>query len=165
MKYIDTHRTVLFFVSIAVGFLSVYYLSPFIVTNKIALSIITTIFSILAGFLLAILTVVSEPSIIKSKSKRYVSAHKTEVLRLVIRHSMLFYIYIITLILIFGVSIIPDPIPEGAHYYIILVVDLIKKAMVFFTVLSFCLSFGLPKVLYDIQSRRLEQMLTEEEQF
>lgn len=148
-------RIVFYIMSFLLGGIVATYACPLISGNPDALNIISTIFSVLAGFLLAILTFISDPAILQGKSKQYLSVHKVEVSRVILRHSILFYMYLLTLALVFTISLMSSIKDESFKETLVY----IEQTMLFFATSSFVLSLGLPQVLVDIQSRRLEQIM------
>ncbi|MDD2998746.1 MAG: hypothetical protein PHV05_06750 [Candidatus Riflebacteria bacterium] len=86
-----------------------YFCQPLISNNEQAQNIIITVFSILAGFLIAIITFIGEQISIYSQNKeswRMLEGRRPIIQKKLIEHKLLFWIYMIVLLLIFICTIL-----------------------------------------------------------
>ena len=111
------------------------------------IGIIATIFSILSGVLIAVISILGDPSMIMDQSWRHSYVRASEVQRKLHRHTDIFVLYVALLgfILVFALMKIDDPL-----YW------LVQKISFFLTVAGFIASFALPYALTAIQKQRLE---------
>ena len=65
--------------------------------NKDALNIMVTVFSILAGIMIAVITVLGDPSALYGGSWRIANAHHREIRRRLGRLALLFYVYLMVI--------------------------------------------------------------------
>lgn len=112
-----------------------------------ALRILVTIFSILVGMLIAILTISGDPKSIFPGSWRIASAHRREIRRALGRYTLLIYIYLIVIGLAFvgslGIEFFYNKIMER------LALSIGAAALVW--------SFGLPIAIYQFQITQLDK--------
>lgn len=124
---------------------------PYIHNNDQAVNIIVTVFSILAGFLIAIMTIIGEPGVLAGRSWRYHEKNRKNVFARLIRQKWMFYLYIITLGLIFIASLAAKSYPEFVKY--------IEMVYLGGATVAFILSLGLPSALLRIQLERHDAVL------
>lgn len=123
---------------------------PLIDGNKDATSVIVTVFSILAGFLIAIMTLLGDQSVIPG-SWRISELKRRSIKVKLIRQKWLFYLYLMTLVLIFASSLVEKKYPE--------VSDLLERIYFSCSVTAFLLSFRLPSTLMQVQMERVEAIV------
>ena len=148
-KKIDRRKVLL---AIAVPLWSLiltYYLQPYIHGNQDAINVIVTVFSILAGFLVAVITLVGDPSALPQGSWRLARLGSDLTYNRLTRKKWLFVLYLLTLALIFlGVLI------KGKHPPIEV---WLERIYLFLAISAFILSFMLPSALMKLQKERIEQ--------
>lgn len=125
-----------------------YYLQPYIHGNTDAINVIVTVFSILAGFLVAIITIIGDPSSLPSGSWRIAQLGSETVKNRLVRHKWLFFMYLITLVLIFITILIKGQFPKIEKY--------IEYIYLFFAIGAFIVSFRLPSSLMNLHQERIE---------
>lgn len=138
---------VLTIVSCTVG----YFGQPLITENRDAVNTVVTVFSILAGFLIAVITFVTQPVIKGAKDWKELQLRKPEVKAKLWRHRILFYLYLSTLGMALALFLVPSSLEK-----------LMFWLEVFFLSLAtfvFLLSFTLPKSLMDLQLAQYEEEL------
>lgn len=74
-----------------------YYFHPMVADNKDAVNTVVTIFSILAGFLIAVITLIAEPTLKQARNWTELQAMKKTVRRRLLRQKLLFFLYLLTL--------------------------------------------------------------------
>jgi hypothetical protein len=130
------------------GFLSGIYAQPLIHNNPDATNLIVTVFTILAGFLIAMMSIMGDPSMFMPGGWR-IAVKQTPFIRArMIRQKYTFYFYLATLLMVFlsmlAKKILPVLVIPFEHVYLGLAVT------------SFILSVRLPGALMDIQQERLD---------
>jgi len=127
------------------------YLFGNLLTNKAdVLSFIASIFSILAGVLIAVISILGDPSMLLDHSWRhsYLSAAETQ--RKIHRQTDIFIVYVSLLISLFIFMLVD---PAGDFYWYI------QHLSFFLTVLAFVASLSLPYTLRGIQKTRLDRAI------
>lgn len=128
-----------------------YYGQPLVRDNTDAITIITTVITVFAGFLVAIIAVLGDPAMIPPGSWRKAEVRHSGLEAMIIRHTWLFYVYLATIALLFAGVLIrkePDVLISGRMK------AWIEHAYLFFGVLSFLLTLSLPRALGKIQLAR-----------
>lgn len=149
----DLRRVLFFlgaaFVSAVVG----YTAQPLIRGNGEAMSVITDVFSILAGFLMTVLTILIEPKP-TARIWREAAATKRNFVNRLVRYKWLFMLYLLVLGMGFYISLTKD----NAHPIILL---WIERAYLATACLSFIISLTLPSQLMNLQVTRYNEMIEE----
>lgn len=107
---IDIEKVKFGIMVILFGGLGSYFGQPYIHNNSEAINIIVTVFSILAGFLIAVITLVGDPASLPSGSWRKARFASDIIYERLEKHKMLFLAYLMTLSLIFL-----DVLIQGKH--------------------------------------------------
>lgn len=135
------------------GFLGSLLGQPLIHGNQDAINLIVTVFSILSGFLIAVITLIGDPKSLPPGSWRIARLGSSLTYNRLIRQKWLFKSYLVTLFLIFVAIILKDkypPITRGLEY-----------AFMYFATISCILSFRLPGALIELQQERIEHEINE----
>ncbi len=132
--------------------LGAFYGQPYIHGNSEATNIIVTVFSILAGFLVAVITIIGDPSALPSGSWRLARLSSDQVYIRLTRHKLLFLVYLLTLLLIFLNSLIKGEFPAFELWT--------ERIYLFLAIAAFTLSFQLPSALMDLHTERIEHEIT-----
>lgn len=128
-----------------------YYLYPLVSGNKDAVNAIITVFSILAGFLIAVTTLLTEPVLKAATTWSELQTMRSTLQRKFRRYQLLFFLYLLCLGLAIAMYVIPQalaPIRIALEYT--------------FTSLSifvFLCSLFLPKSLMQAQMERYDATL------
>lgn len=147
-KQIDTEKIKLAVCLVLWGGLGSYFCQPLIHGNQDAINVIVTVFSILAGFLVAVITLVGDPKSLPSGSWQVARLGSELTYDRLIRHKWLFNSYLATLLLIFVSIIIED------RYSVVQLI--LEYIYMFFASISCFLSFKLPGALIELQQERIE---------
>lgn len=131
-------------VSGAVG----YLFQPMVAHNTNAVNTVVTIFSILAGFLIAVITLIAEPTLKQAKNWQELQLMKKTVQRKLFRQKLLFFLYLTTLGVALGTFLVPDTHAELRRW-----LETIFLGLATFVFLA---SFDLPGSLMKIQMERYE---------
>lgn len=121
---------------------------PLIHGNGDAINIIVTVFSILAGFLVAIITIIGDPSSLPSGGWQRARLGSELLYNRLTRHKLLFLMYLTTLLLIF-ISVLLKGKAQQIDVWV-------ERAYLFFSISAFSLSFQLPSALMNLHMERIE---------
>lgn len=128
--------------------LGAYYGQPLIHGNDNAINIIVTFFSILAGFLVVIITIIGDPASLPSGGWQRARLGSEVLYNRLMRHRLLFLLYLTTLLLIFVATLVKGKFAA---------VDVwIERTYLFFSIAAFSLSFQLPTSLMNLHKERIE---------
>ena len=125
-----------------------YFGQPLIHENDNAINIIVTVFSILAGFLVAIITIIGDPSSLPSGGWQRARIGSEVLYNRLTRHKLLFLMYLTTLLLIFVSVLLKGKAPQLDVW--------VERAYLFFSIAAFSLSFQLPSALMNLHMERIE---------
>ncbi|MCV0371688.1 hypothetical protein [Filomicrobium sp.] len=118
--------------------------------NERATGVIVTVFSILAGFLIAVMTLLGDQSMLPG-SWRFASVYKTRIRAKLTRQKWLFCLYLVTLAIIFVSSLLGEKHQE--------VLVWLERVYFGLATTAFTLSFRLPWTLMAIQMDRLDAVV------
>lgn len=136
---ISRKKVIVALVSVLLAGVASWFLQPWYHSSKDAVTVLVTVFSILAGFLAAVMAIVANDRVLRGRNWRqdtyYLRLIRNE-LRL---HQLTFYIYLAVLVLAF-MSSLDSSWPCLAQ-------RLVEHGLLFFTTLGIIQSFQLPEVL------------------
>lgn len=135
------------------SFLASWFGQPLIHGNQDAINVIVTVFSILAGFLVAVITLVGDPKSLPSGSWQVARLGSDLTYNRLIRHKWLFKAYLITLFLIFFSIVVKSKFTKTQI--------ILEYIYMFFASISCFLSFKLPTALMELQRERIEHEIEE----
>lgn len=154
---VDARKVVTFLFIIILSSIISYFIQPFIHGNEKAIDLIINVFSILAGFLVAIMTLFSDFSINNETNWRELSLKKNTIRVRAAKNKYLFYCYLLVLIFVF-ISILLSKSEIEWHK---IVVKYAEYAYLIFACISLCYSVFLPKKIYQLQKEKLDSALKE----
>lgn len=128
---------------------------PLIHGNAAAINVIVTVFSIFAGFLVAIMTIMGDPGAFSSRSWRANESNRSNIFNRLTRQKWMFILYLITLGLIFAASLIGNL--ENAPTVLIFWIERIYLGT---AITAFILSVGLPSALMKIQLAKHDELIS-----
>jgi hypothetical protein len=114
-----------------------------------ALEAIISIFSILAGVLVAVISIIGDPSMLLSGNWRLGFEHAKEIQKKIANYATLIAIYVLSLIGVLTLIILKD---AGVKGY-----DFLFTAVLWFVSFGFLLSIPLPYNLMAIQKDRMDE--------
>lgn len=126
-----------------------YLGQPLIHGNQDAINVIVTVFSILAGFLIAIITLIGDPKSMPAGSWQVARLGSERMYVRLHRQKWLFTTYLVTLLFIFISMVIKNEFPvlrKGIEY-----------TYMFLSSFACIMSFRLPSTLIELQKERIEQ--------
>lgn len=127
----------------------------FIHRNDKAIDLIINVFSILTGFLIAILTLLSDLQIDENANWRKLSLNENRYKQRYNKHSLLFYTYLLTLVFIFLTILLShnDEYKDGK------IICSLEYIYLWFVCISLIYSAFLPSRLIQIRNERLQRIL------
>ena len=137
-------------VAVAVGVVATAYGQDLIHGNEAAQTVIVTVFSILAGFLIAIMSLLGDQSVLPG-SWLIAEKQKTAIKLKLTRQKWIFYCYLVTLSLIFVQTLIKTKYSDLGIW--------VERLYFGFASTSFILSFKLPSTLMSVQADRIEAVV------
>lgn len=118
--------------------------------NNEATNVIVTVFSILAGFLIAVMSLLGDQSILPG-SWRIGELQRQAINTKLVRQKWLFYLYLLTLLVIFVESLARNQWP--------VVTELLERIYFGLATTAFLLSFRLPATLMAVQMDRIDAVV------
>ena len=118
--------------------------------NDKARDVIVTVFAILAGFLIAVMTLLGDQSVLPG-TWRIAEAQRHAIRMKLIQQKWLFYLYLSTLSVIFACTVLGPHWPKGTA--------ILERVYFGMATAAFILSFRLPSVLMEIQLDRVEAVV------
>jgi MFS family permease len=144
-------RLVFIICSAALAAIAAWYGQPYVHHNSDFVVIVVTVFTVFAGFLIAIITILGDPSMIPDGSWRIAEARRDNIEKRLLTHSYLFILYLITIGFLFAGVLIQGAFTEHDSIRV-----WIERVYLFLGVFSFILSFGLPISLMKLQRARVD---------
>jgi hypothetical protein len=133
-----------------IGAIGAYYAQPYASHNSDIVLIIVTVFSVFAGFLIAVITIIGDPIMIREGSWRVAEVGHDTMRSRLFSHIGLFILYLVTISALFIGVIIEKACPHSA------VKVIVEWLYLFFGITSFLLTFALPASLWNMQKARYE---------
>jgi hypothetical protein len=133
---IDFAKIRLAVLAVILAGLASYFGQPLVHGNDQAVNVVITVFSVLAGFLVAIIAIVGDPVLLPPGTWRAAEMEREKLNSRLIRHKWLFTLYLITLGLVFFALLLKDKDPN--------IVLWLERGFLFFGVFAFVLSLALP---------------------
>ncbi|KTG26278.1 hypothetical protein AWR38_00485 [Idiomarina sp. WRN-38] len=127
--------------------ISAYVLQPWYAESDRASIIIVSVFSMLSGFLLAVMAVVANDKSLRGRNWREKTYYLQSISDELLRHQMTFYVYLLTLVAVFAASVSGTWCSNAQK--------LAQYALLFLASIGIALSFRLPAEL----KKRHETML------
>lgn len=119
-----------------------------------AVDVLVTVFSILAGFLVAIIAIVGDPALLPTRNWRSVSVRSRSISSQLTRYKWLFYLYLFTLGGIFLARLLESNFPQVTCW--------LEYIYLFFGVWAFELSLFLPNTLTKIHEKKIDEAVREQ---
>lgn len=152
---IDWRRVFFFLGAMIVSLWFGWHGQPMIHDSPDARSMIKDVFSILAGFLMTVLTLLIEPKP-TAKIWREAASKKTTFVNKIVRYKWLFMLYLIVL----GMVFIANLLEKGKGYADVLI--WVERIYLSLTILAFIISLTLPSQLMQLQVGRYNEMIDEQ---
>lgn len=147
----DTRRTAYIFFSAVIAAAVSFYFSPFLDKTNNVISSIIDIYAILAAVLVAVISIIGDPTMLIPGGWRIGYVHAQQIQRRIGRFSHLFFLYLTTLfIAIIAMAVKDNDYDNKLFIYYI---------FTFVSVFSFLLSITLPYTLMKIQKDRMDEVI------
>src|ERR1043166_9025050 len=134
-----------------VGAVSAYYAQPFVHKNADLILVVVTVFTVFAGFLTAIITIIGDPIMIPHGSWRIAELRRESMIARLNWHVALLICYLLTIGVLFTGVILERALDEHNVWRL-----WIERAYLFLGVTSFLFTFALPAALVRMQSARYD---------
>ncbi len=156
-REIDTRKVLTFIIIVGLSGIISYFAQPHIHNNEKAVDLIINVFSILAGFLVAIMTLFSDFSINNETNWREVSLQKQTIRVRAAKNKHLFYCYLMVLVFVF-VSILFTQSEDPLHQEVVKYAEYIY---LYFASIALGYSLFLPNKIYQLQKEKLDNAIKE----
>lgn len=150
---IDWKRLGPFFAAVAVSGVVGWFGQPFVHENEEARGVIVNVFSILAGFLITVMTLLGEPGLYRGRTWRSEAVKRSNVYQRLVRHKWLFVTYLLVLGLVFVTTIVAKKYPCD------IAVVRLERIYLGLATLAFILSLMLPSRLMNLQLARFDELV------
>lgn len=148
--------SVLFFVgSCALSLVIAFLGQPLVHENESVVTLLVTTFSILAGILIAVLTLLADPALLPGSRPQTAELAKIILGRKLNRHRYLFLVYLLTLVLIMVALLIEKDFQTLALW--------LERVYLFLAAVGLAYSFKLPWTLARLQEERFDAEIAERE--
>lgn len=143
-------RLVFIIFCLAAGVFAAAYGQPYMKENAEAVTILITVFTVFAGFLIAIIAVLGDPGLIPEGSWRVAEMRRDSIEVRLFWHFWLFVIYLVTIALLFVAVLMKNEtsLPIFKEW--------LERGYLFLGVSSFLLSFALPWSVMQLQKARID---------
>ncbi|WIX34955.1 hypothetical protein QO259_10055 [Salinicola sp. JS01] len=125
--------------SVALAALASWALQPWFHKSEDAVTVLVTVFSILAGFLAAVMAIVANDRVLRGRNWKQDTYYLRLIKNELLKYSVIFHIYLITLVLSFVVSL-DDHWPTWSQFWL-------ERGLLFSTTLGVLYSFQLPALI------------------
>ncbi|MBN8958342.1 MAG: hypothetical protein J0H17_17530 [Rhizobiales bacterium] len=134
-----------------VGALAAYFGQPSVHKNPDLILIIITVFTVFAGFLIAIITIIGDPIMIPHGSWRIAEVRRDVMMSRLSWHVGLLICYLLTIGLLFTGVVLEKALDEHSLWRL-----WVERSYLFVGVTSFLFTFALPSALVQMQSARYD---------
>ena len=150
-------RVVLLLFGLVTGIGVFYLFGTHIDGNIDAFRILITTFSILAGFLITIITITGDPRSLYAGSWRTASMHRREIHRALVRYKWLFYVYLLVIGLTFLATLFGNPIADDTNSIAEVLGKWSGRSAISLGIAALIWSFGLATAIIQVQVDRLDE--------
>lgn len=148
-RKIDYIKVISLLIILLVSFLLSYFGQPLIHNNSNAISVIITFFAVLAGFLVAVMTLAAVPGAKSEKAPARSDKSKLpNAYSKLVKQSLLFWLYLLILLLVFIATLITPELTKGGESKILVNIE---RAYLTLAVVAFIYSWRLPLILIELQ--------------
>ena len=148
-------RHIFFIFCVICGAAVSWLAQPYVHDNSDATTVIVTVLTVLAGFMIAIITVLGDPASVPDGSWRTVEVRRDNIEHKIIRHAWLFVLYLLAIGFLFAGTLFRKVPEKDVWPWFADLVKWIDYGYVFLGVTSFLLTFALPFSLRKVQMERL----------
>ena len=144
-------RVVFILTGLVLGVLVLVFGTKVTTGNSEALWILVTVFSILAGIMIAVVTAIGNPEDLYKGSWRIASLHRRQKLNLLTRYTLLFYVYLVVVSLAFISTLLGKIVSHSE------LIQFVERATISLGVAALFWSFGLPIAILRTQKDKLDE--------
>lgn len=137
------------FISAVVG----WYGQPYVHGNAEARGVLVNVFSVLAGFLITVMTLLGEPGMYRGRTWRSDAVKRSNVYQRLVRHKWLFISYLTVLALVFVTTIVAKRGPNSRE------VEWLEGFYLGVATFAFIYSIMLPSRLLNLQLARFDELV------
>lgn len=152
-REIDRSSVNIFAIIVVASAVVGWYGQPFVHDNDEARGVIVNVFSILAGFLITVMTLLGEPGLYRGRTWRSDAVKRSNVYQRLVRHKWLFIAYLIVLALVFLTTIVAKHDPNA------MAVTWLEGLYLCFATFAFIYSLMLPSRLLNLQLARFDELV------
>lgn len=142
-------RGIYIIIAFAASVAAAYFWGGYLKNSDGAMSALIDVFAILAGVLVAVISIVGDPSMLLPGNWRIAYVHAEEMQNRIANFSHLFFVYIMSLLLLVVGMVLKDAKAENVEGVFIL--------MTFFSTFGILLSIPLPYSLMALQKERMRE--------
>lgn len=150
---VDWSRIGLFATIAVVSAVVGWYGQPFIHGNAEARGVVVNVFSILAGFLITVMTLLGEPGLYRGRTWRSDAVKRSNVYQRLVRHKWLFVSYLMVLALVFVTTIVAKRRPNSLE------AEWLEGLYLGMATFAFIYSLMLPNRLLNLQLARFDELV------
>lgn len=150
-------RVALLLVGLVTGLGIFFLFGTYIDGNIDAFRMLITLFSILAGFLITIMTITGDPRSLYAGSWRTASMHRREIHRALVRYKWLFYVYLTIIGLTFLATLFERPVSDDTMCIVETLGKWFGRSALGLGMAALIWSFGLATALIHVQVDRLDE--------
>lgn len=144
-------RIIFILVCALIALVATPFVQPYLKHNDNIILIIITVFTVFAGFLVGIITIIGDPALIPDGSWRLAELSLEQVEKRLVTHVSLFMLYLLTIVFLFIAVILEAALSDKN-----IVKIWVERLYLFFGMFSFLLTFALPSMLIRVQKARVE---------
>ena len=149
-KSISYSRVAFILIGLVLGAVVLIFGGEVTAGNSEALRILVTIFSILAGIMIAVISAIGTPEDLYKGSWRIASLHRSQKLILLYRYILLFYVYLVVLSFAFLSALLSNVVSHSE------LISFVERATISLGVAALFWSFGLPIAILRTQKDKLD---------
>lgn len=150
-----TARLLYVLISAVFSVFASYYGAPLIHENTDANTILITMFTVFAGFLVAVMVIIGDPAMLPTGSWRSAEGARENIDKKLLRHMYLFWLYLIVIGLIFILTVTKGASSDTA----VKIKGYVELLYFFMATFSFLLTMALPKMVSDVQRQRVDAVI------
>ena len=150
-------RVVLLLIGLVTGLAIFFLLGTYIDGNMDAFRILITTFSILAGFLITIITIIGDPRSLYAGSWRTASMHRREIHRALVRYKWLFYVYLTVIGLTLLATLLGRPVADDTICIAETLGKWFGRSALSLGMAALIWSFGLATAIIQVQVDQLDE--------
>ena len=130
-----------------------YFGQPCIHNNEVAIGVVVNVFSVLSGFLMAVMAVLGEPTLFAGLRKRDIASRRKNFYQGLARQKWLFVLYLLVLGFLFVSAVLSksDDLKDLVIWF--------ERFYLAFAIFAFILSLALPHRLMAMQQARFDELL------